>query len=80
MDQPASPNLNNSYDYYADMAIEKMRESKRRYHEGMNKMSLPMLRNAIRDLKEHRYLVKEMMAILNKAKTDQLNLKKQDIG
>lgn len=69
-----------SYSYYADMCIEKLKKSKAEYAKAVDDSSISKIKQAIRNVREYRVLMKEMELILRATKQELINLRNQDIS
>jgi hypothetical protein len=70
---------NKSYSYYADMCIEKLKNSKSEYAKAVDDSSISKIKQAIRNVREYKLLMKEMELILRATKQELINLRNQDI-
>jgi len=69
-----------SFDFYADLAIQKIREAKKIYEEAMHHTSVTRIKRCQRNILDSKYLFKELEAIVSDTKTHILNLRKQDLS
>lgn len=69
-----------SFGFYADLAIEKIKHAKLLYEEAMHNTSVTKIKKCQRDVIDSKYLFRELEEIASQAKTQILNLRKQDLS
>ena len=69
-----------SFGFYADLAINKIKQAKQLYEDAIHNTSVTRIKKCQREIIDSKYLFRELEELASQTKTQILNLRKQDLS